>query len=63
MKRVHDYGLKQIGICLTLIAAILVLTACHEKEEEEVIVLDEITVTPEPQEDERKIPTLKEKYQ
>lgn len=62
MKRVHDYGLKQIGICLTLIAAILVLTACHEKEEED-IVLDEIVVTPEPQEEERKIPTLKEKYQ
>jgi len=62
MKRVHDYGLKQIGIGLGLIAALLLLTACHEKEEE-VIVLDGITVTPEPQEDERKIPTLKEKYQ
>ena len=66
MRRVHDYGLKQIGIGLGLIAAILLLTACKEKEE--VIILDEIVVTPEPQEgnyteDGRKLPTLKKKYQ
>ena len=64
----HDYGLKQIGIGLGLIAALLVLTACHE--EKEVVVLDEIVVTPEKPVDEdkytedgRKLPTLKKKYQ
>ena len=64
----HDYGLKQIGIGLALIATILVLTACQE--EKEVIVLDEIVVTPEQPVDEdkytedgRKLPTLKKKYQ
>ena len=64
----HDYGLKQIGIGLALIAALLLLTACQE--EKEVIVLDEIVVTPEQPVDEdkytedgRKLPTLKKKYQ
>ena len=64
----HDYGLKQIGIGLGLIAALLLLTACQE--EKKVIVLDEIVITPEQPVDEdkytedgRKLPTLKKKYQ
>jgi len=64
----HNYGLKEIGIGLGLIAALLLLTSCHE--EKEVIVLDEIVVTPEQPVDEdkytedgRKLPTLKKKYQ
>jgi len=64
----HNYGLKEIGIGLGLIAALLLLTSCQE--EKEVVVLDEIVVTPEQPVDEdkytedgRKLPTLKKKYQ
>ena len=74
MRHVHDYGLKQIGIGLGIIAVILVLAGCHE-EEKQVVELEEIVVTPtdgekeEPKdegnytEDGRKLPTLKKKYQ
>ena len=64
----HNYGLKEIGIGLGLIAALLLLTACQE--EKEIVVLDEIVVTPEQPidedkytEDGRKLPALKKKYQ
>lgn len=74
MKHVHDYGLKQIGIGLGIIAVILILAGCGEKQPEP-IVLEEIVITPdedqkeEPKdegnytEDGRKLPTLKKKYQ
>lgn len=75
MKRVHDYGLKQIGIGLSIIALILVLSACKEQEEKPVMQTEKIVVTPEDSQEEepkdegnytedgRKLPTLKKKYQ